>query len=150
MPAILVGADDQQRLTMLALDALQRVPDVATELLAEMERAEVVNAVPASVVQMGSRVTFVADDGRERSVVLVYPGQADIGVGRISILTPIGTALIGLIGGPVHHLDDARWPSAPPHRAARGSRYADLRRLACLQGIRSPAMPAKRYCSRSS
>lgn len=99
MPAILVGADDQQRLTMLALDALQRVPDVATELLAEMERAQVVNAVPASVVQMGSRVTFVADDGRERSVVLVYPGQADIGVGRISILTPIGTALIGLSEG---------------------------------------------------
>jgi len=99
MPAILVGADDQQRLTMLALDALQRVPDVATELLAEMERAEVVNAVPASVVQMGSRVTFVADDGRERSVVLVYPGQADIGVGRISILTPIGTALISLSEG---------------------------------------------------
>lgn len=99
MPAILVGADDQQRLTMLALDALQRVPDVATELLAEMERAEVVNAVPASVVQMGSRVTFVADDGRERSVVLVYPGQADIGMGRISILTPIGTALIGLSEG---------------------------------------------------
>lgn len=99
MPAILVGADDQQRLTMLALDALQRVPDVATELLAEMERAEVVNAVPSSVVQMGSRVTFVADDGRERSVVLVYPGQADIGVGRISILTPIGTALIGLSEG---------------------------------------------------
>jgi regulator of nucleoside diphosphate kinase len=99
MPAILVGANDQQRLTMLALDALQRVPDVATELLAEMERAEVVNAVPSSVVQMGSRVTFVADDGQERSVVLVYPGQADIGVGRISILTPIGTALIGLSEG---------------------------------------------------
>lgn len=99
MPAILVGADDQQRLTTLALDALQRAPDVATELLAEMERAEVVNAVPSSVVQMGSRVTFVADDGQERSVVLVYPGQADIGAGRISILTPIGTALIGLSEG---------------------------------------------------
>lgn len=99
MPALLVGADDQQRLTTLALDALQRVPDVAAELLAEMERAEVMTAVPSSVVQMGSRVTFVADDGRERSVVLVYPGQADIGAGRISILTPIGTALIGLSEG---------------------------------------------------
>lgn len=99
MPALLVGADDQQRLTTLALDALQRVPDVAAELLAEMERAEVMTAVPSSVVQMGSRVTFVADDGQERSVVLVYPGQADIGAGRISILTPIGTALIGLSEG---------------------------------------------------
>jgi regulator of nucleoside diphosphate kinase len=98
MPSIIVSSDDQQRLTLLALDALQRAPDVAAELLAEMERAEVVEAVPRSIVQMGSRVTFVAD-GQERSVVLVYPGLADIGAGRVSILTPIGTALIGLSEG---------------------------------------------------
>ncbi len=99
MPAILVSSDDQHRLTLLALDALQKMPDVAGELLAEMERAEVAGSVPTSVVQMGSRVTFTSDDGRERSVVLVYPGQADIGAGKISILTPIGTALIGLSAG---------------------------------------------------
>jgi regulator of nucleoside diphosphate kinase len=44
-------------------------------------------------------VTYKADDGRERRVELVFPGEADIGAGKISILTPIGTALIGLSEG---------------------------------------------------
>ena len=48
---------------------------------------------------MGSTVTYIADDGRKRTVTLVFPGLADISQGRISILTPIGTALIGLSEG---------------------------------------------------
>jgi regulator of nucleoside diphosphate kinase len=99
MPAIIVSADDQLRLTRLALDALQRTPDVAEELLAEMERARVTASVPSDVIRMGSRARFLDDSGKERDVVLVYPGQADIDSGRISILTPIGTALIGLSQG---------------------------------------------------
>ena len=99
MPEIVVSQVDQQRLTVLAMDALNRSPDVATELIAEMERARVVPDVPPSVVQMGSIVTYKDDDNRERRVQLVFPGQADIGVGKISILTPIGTALIGLSEG---------------------------------------------------
>jgi len=96
MPEIIVSQNDQQRLTVLAMDALNRSPDVASELIAEMERARVVPSVPESVVRMGSVVTYRADDGRERRVELVFPGEADIGAGKISILTPIGTALIGL------------------------------------------------------
>jgi regulator of nucleoside diphosphate kinase len=96
MPSIVVSTADQRLLTQLALDSLNRSPDVAAELLAEMERAEVVDFVPANVVRMGSLVTFFDDEGREKQVTLVYPGKADIGAGRISILTPIGTALIGL------------------------------------------------------
>lgn len=99
MPEIVVSQTDQQRLTVLAMDALNRSPDVATELIAEMERARVVPTVPSSVVRMDSVVTYKADDGRERRVQLVFPGQADIGAGKISILTPIGTALIGLSEG---------------------------------------------------
>lgn len=99
MPAIVVSASDQRRLTQLALDAQHRAPDVAAELLAEMERAEVVDLVPTSIVKMGSTVQFSDDDGAHREVTLVYPGQADIAAGRISILTPIGTALIGLAEG---------------------------------------------------
>lgn len=99
MPSIVVSQADQQRLTVLAMDALSRAPDVASELIAEMERAEVVASVPENVVQMGSVVVYRADDGRERRITLVFPGQADIGEGRISILTPIGTALIGLSEG---------------------------------------------------
>lgn len=99
MPKIVVSQTDQQRLTLLAMDALNRAPDVASELIAEMERAQVVASVPDSVVRMGSMVTYKADDGRERRVQLVFPGEADIGSGKISILTPIGTALIGLSEG---------------------------------------------------
>jgi regulator of nucleoside diphosphate kinase len=99
MPTIVVSSADQRRLTQLALDSLNRTPDVAAELLAEMERAEVVDLVPASVVGMGSIVSFSDDEGRRREVTLVYPGKADIGAGRVSILTPIGTALIGLAEG---------------------------------------------------
>lgn len=99
MPEIVVSQTDQQRLTVLAMDSINRSPDVASELIAEMERARVVPSVPDSVVRMGSMVTYKADDGRERRVQLVFPGEADIGAGKISILTPIGTALIGLSEG---------------------------------------------------
>jgi regulator of nucleoside diphosphate kinase len=83
MPSIVVSTADQRLLTQLALDSLNRSPDVAAELLAEMERAEVVDFVPANVVRMGSLVTFFDDEGREKQVTLVYPGKADIGAGRI-------------------------------------------------------------------
>jgi len=100
-PSIIVSDRDQSRLTTLATDALERFPEAAQELLSEMERAAVVTeeAVPPNVVQMGSGVLFQSDNGETRRVTLVFPGQADIGAGRISILTPIGAALIGLSEG---------------------------------------------------
>ena len=100
-PSIIVSDTDQRRLTILATDALQRFPEVAEELLSEMERADVVTAeaIPPNVVQMGSDVVFESDNGETRRVRLVFPGQADIAAGRISILTPIGAALIGLSEG---------------------------------------------------
>jgi regulator of nucleoside diphosphate kinase len=45
---------------------------------------------------MGSTATYRKDTGQEQEVTLVYPVDADIAAGRISIMTPIGTALIGL------------------------------------------------------
>ena len=100
-PSIIVSDTDQSRLTTLATDALERFPQAAQELLSEMERAAVVSAeaVPPNVVQMGSGVVFRSDNGETRRVTLVFPGQADITAGRISILTPIGAALIGLSEG---------------------------------------------------
>jgi regulator of nucleoside diphosphate kinase len=100
-PNIIVSDTDQNRLTTLATDALERFPQAAQELLSEMERAAVVTAeaVPSNVVQMGSGVVFRSDNGETRRVTLVFPGQADIAAGRISILTPIGAALIGLSEG---------------------------------------------------
>ena len=48
---------------------------------------------------MGSTLHFTTDAGEERTVTLVFPGEADIAEGRISVLTPIGIALIGLAAG---------------------------------------------------
>ena len=99
-PRIVVGTIDHERLIGLATVAEERNPEVAEELLAEMNRARVVapERVPADVVRMGSFVSYEAD-GKQRRVQLVYPGEADIEAGRISILTPIGAALIGLAAG---------------------------------------------------
>lgn len=101
MPKIIVSAADHERLTGLALAAMERVPEVAEELLSEMDRAKVVagRPVPPTVVQMGSAVEFLSDDGQQRRVTLVFPGEADIAAGKVSILTPIGAALIGLSEG---------------------------------------------------
>lgn len=101
MPAIMVSEADYDRLVSLAAAAEDRAPDVASMLQTEMERAKIVpaDAFPAHVVQMGSTVEFRFDTGPQRRVTLVFPGEADFAQGRISVLTPIGAALIGLSPG---------------------------------------------------
>ena len=97
-PAITVSRTDHERLSRLAEFASGRNPAVADELLAELDRARVVaNAsLAANIVRMGSTLRFTTDAGEDRTVTLVYPGEADIAAGKISVLTPIGAALIGL------------------------------------------------------
>lgn len=101
LPTIVMGKPDHESLTGLVEAIEDRQPEIASVLQAEIDRAEVVaaDAVPADVVRMGSTVEFQPEGGQRRRVTLVYPGDADISVGRISILTPIGTALIGLAQG---------------------------------------------------
>lgn len=97
-PTIIVSAAEQDRLLELALALRTRMPKVAEVLLTEMDRATVVetDAMPANVIRMGSTLVYRDDEGTEREVTLVYPDQADIKLGRVSIATPIGAALIGL------------------------------------------------------
>jgi regulator of nucleoside diphosphate kinase len=55
---------------------------------------------PIDVVCMGSEVVYRDHTtGRIQTVILDYPNEADIAKGRVSVLTPIGTALIGLASG---------------------------------------------------
>ena len=52
------------------------------------------------VVTMGAQVDFWDDTtGQERRVTLVYPDEADLAAGRLSVLSPVGAALIGLSVG---------------------------------------------------
>lgn len=101
-PPIQMIDAEAETLTDLALSVERRMPAVSALLLREAERARLHSAtrIPADVVTMGSQVAFLDDssDG-PRTVTLVYPGEADISEGRISILTPIGAALIGLRSG---------------------------------------------------
>lgn len=101
-PAIHLLAPEADRLYDLATKAMQRQPDVAKMLLAEIDRAEIHDAgtLPDGVISMLSTVEFVDEsNGTSRTVQLVYPADADIAAGRVSILTPIGAGLIGLSEG---------------------------------------------------
>lgn len=100
-PAIILCEEDHDTLVGLADSVLERSPELGETLFAEVQRARVVkrSALPEGVVRMGSRVTFKTNDGKERTVTLVFPREADIEQGRLSILTPVGATLIGLRAG---------------------------------------------------
>lgn len=98
----MISETEAQRLTAIALQMEASAPAVADMLLNELERAQVRPdaAMPAQVVGMHSTVEFVDEvHGKTRTVQLVYPREADISAGKISVLTPIGAALIGLKAG---------------------------------------------------
>jgi len=75
-----------------------RPPSTLSLLEREVEQAEVVKSeqVPATVVTMNSEVEVVDVDTEERrSLTLVFPSLAGIEAGRVSVLAPLGTALLG-------------------------------------------------------
>jgi len=108
-PRIVLPAREHARLLQIAEDAFERDVPVAGYLVEELSRAHLVpdDACSPHVVRMGSRVTYSdAATGRQHTVTLVYPREADIDNNRISILTPIGAALIGM--SPAQSID---WPT---------------------------------------
>ncbi|MFC0241018.1 nucleoside diphosphate kinase regulator [Rhodopseudomonas telluris] len=101
-PPITLRNRDAERLGQLAEVAAQRHPATADFLAGEVARAKVApdSAPLPGVVCMDSELTFRDDStGKEKHVTLVYPPEADVEAGRISVLTPIGAALIGLSVG---------------------------------------------------
>lgn len=99
-PDIVIRAADEDRLAALADSLVDKIPQVAETLYGELARARLASgdAVPADSVQMGSTLTYDVD-GQRRRVTLVYPAEADIDAGRVSVGTPIGAALLGLVEG---------------------------------------------------
>jgi len=107
-PPIHLLASESDLIANLALSAEHRQPVVAAMLLAEIERAELHEAgsLPDNVVTLGSEVDFIDEKSHQlRTVRLVLPAEANISLGRISILTPMGAGLYGLMAG--HAID---WP----------------------------------------
>ena len=102
LPPIALLAHDLERLRGLAEGAANKFPRTADFLAREVERAAILESpdVPPNLVAMGSTVEFRDDTtGHTRRVTLVYPAEADVSVGKISVLTPVGAALIGLSAG---------------------------------------------------
>lgn len=98
-PRIVVTSTDMERLRTL-IDTT--AGDKADALDAELLRAEVVESaqVPPDVVTMNSRVVYRDEDtGETREVTLCYPKDASLEQGRVSVLAPVGAALLGLSVG---------------------------------------------------
>lgn len=99
LPPIAMIRGDVEKLTRLADAASGPFAQSGDFLAREIDRAEVIEDFQRrpGLVAMGSRVTFRDDvTGQERTVTLVFPEEADVAEGKISVLTPIGAALIGL------------------------------------------------------
>ncbi|WII72123.1 nucleoside diphosphate kinase regulator [Bdellovibrio sp. 22V] len=98
-PRILVTDQDFHRLTALVSQVEGRWAEALEE---ELGRANVISQkeIPTNVVTMNSRVKFLDEStGQESEMTLVYPQDAKLEEGRISILAPVGIALLGLSSG---------------------------------------------------
>jgi regulator of nucleoside diphosphate kinase len=92
-----------------------RVPSNLAMLELELERAQVVRPeeVPPNVVTMNSTVQLVDLDTHEQlSVTVVFPGASDLQGGRVSVLAPVGLAVLGC-----HEGQELEW--ATPGRLRR-------------------------------
>ncbi|OQX69173.1 MAG: hypothetical protein B6A08_06785 [Sorangiineae bacterium NIC37A_2] len=95
-PSLIVAAEDRERLLRLVLHSGS---EISEKLEAELDRAKVVPLaeVPPDVVVMDSELEYEdAATGRRRQVRLVYPNDADAATGKVSVLAPLGCALLGL------------------------------------------------------
>ena len=99
--SIYITEHDLKRLRELIVEAKQvehRGNEYLDSLDAELARGKVVapTDVPSDVVTMNSRVRLVDLDTHEEMVyTLVFPQEADITQSKISVLAPIGTAMLG-------------------------------------------------------
>jgi regulator of nucleoside diphosphate kinase len=120
---IIMNAVDHEELSC-AIAAAGRLSDRAraeiTTLRSELERAEIVapDEVPPDVITMNSRAQLIDLDTNERmEFTLVFPAQADIEEGKISILAPLGTAMLGYRVG-----DEFEWAVPYGYRRLRVAR----------------------------
>jgi regulator of nucleoside diphosphate kinase len=127
-PDITVSITDLERLEGLLGEIRAGAPAIADGLRAELDRARIVEPgdLPRNVVSMNSTVRFAdAASGREFERTLCYPGEAAAGEDRVSILAPLGGALLGLAEG-----QEIDWPVPGGH----------LARIRVLQVVSQPEL----------
>jgi len=105
-PPIVITRVDLDRLRWMLASSARRDSDAAVALSEEIDRADVVEPtqLPPDVVSMNSTVRLCEQSsGREYELTLVYPG--DTGENCVSVLAPVGSALLGLAVG-----REIEWP----------------------------------------
>jgi regulator of nucleoside diphosphate kinase len=107
-PELVISTLDAERLEALLGSLPKNSFPGKAELEAELDRAEVVDSkdIPPSVVTMNSTVRFsVTGSSDEFRLTLVYPKDVDGSGKTISVLAPVGSALLGMSEG--HEIE---WP----------------------------------------
>jgi regulator of nucleoside diphosphate kinase len=109
---LLAALSHQSEGTQAGVETLEEILDLAQ--VVEPEK------VPADTVTMNSRVVFEdMRSGEKGTVTIVYPTDADVSTRRISILSPVGAALIGETRG-------AEVELPVPHGQTRRIRIVDI------------------------
>ena len=103
---IVLAADDAAVLQTLfdTLEHLNRVDPAAEAMFEAIDGARIVDpaALPGDVVALDARVDYrELPSGPERSIALVLPERADAALGHVSVLSPVGRALLGRQKGTV-------------------------------------------------
>ena len=96
---LLITDQDYERLALLVQHSETKSSAALEE---ELARAKVVpqKEIPKDVVTMNSKIKFLdLDSKKESEITLVYPKDADVTKSQVSILAPVGIALIGLRKG---------------------------------------------------
>ncbi|MCR6652207.1 MAG: nucleoside diphosphate kinase regulator [Cellvibrionaceae bacterium] len=103
--SLIVGTADYQRLMPLIRASDLELAEALDE---ELSRADIVaqNELPADAVAINSTVTYRdLETKTDTTVTVVLPAEADIAEKKISVLSPVGVALLGLrVGGRI------QWP----------------------------------------
>jgi regulator of nucleoside diphosphate kinase len=116
LPNVTITAHDASRLDILTGFAVRCRTRAQETLARELRRARIVSAraLPPDTVSMHSTVRYRDEaSGAVRTATLVYPGEEGGDPGRISILSPVGAALIGISAGQSIDYEDA---SGAPRR----------------------------------
>ncbi len=96
MAQIFITQHDHDRLLKL-LNKKKPHDEFDKALLGELEKGKIVESkdIPADVITMNSQIRFSDENGKSWEYWLVFPEDADIAMGKISVLSPIGCALLG-------------------------------------------------------
>jgi len=125
-PIVITRIDAARLRELLATRArAERDQDHLQELAEELERARIAESedVPADVITIHTRIQVLdLGSGERRELTLVLPRESDASAGRISVLAPLGTALLGFRAG-----DEVEWQMP-----------GGLRRLR-IESVRPPA-----------